>query len=225
MADYLKMKYYIAKVNCALFFRGIDHLLCCFTIFPYFIWKYYNFGINKFSIYVGFFNLLCIYAVHIISAILHTFDMYSIKYEIIIQKMDIIGIGFYIGTSYFPIMLLFPTYISIPFTIIVTAQIIRNSINVWNSNYSLADPAVLISFQIPIFYYIYNLFTSIEWICNLVAISSLGIAAIFLFSKYTPPFLNPNIFGYFELYHLASISCLVSTLIMNYSIVTRIAKH
>jgi hypothetical protein len=201
---------------------GKFHLIANFTIFPYFIYKTYNSSIyNLFAFSIGITNVLIIYIAHIISSFYHIYD-FSLENEIIMQKLDHIGLTWYIGSSYYPMaLLLFPK--NIGFLLVLSSTIImyNNSLDIWYSNYSIYRPLLIVGLQVPFLNYIINYLTNYELICNFTGLISLGCAAYIMIYEVCPSWCNPKIFGSFEIYHSISIVCLMTTLLMNYSIVSR----
>jgi hypothetical protein len=203
-------------------YRGKFHLIANFTIFPYFIYKMYDSSIYNFVAFsIGITNLLIIYLTHIISSFYHIYN-FSVENEIIIQKMDYIGLTWYIGSSYYPMaLLLFPKNTGIILVICSTVIMYKNSIDIWYSKYSLYRPIFIVGLQIPFFNYIVTYLNNFELICNFTGIFTLVCAAYVMVYEFCPSFCNPKIFGHFEIYHSLSIICLLTTLMMNYSIVSR----
>jgi hypothetical protein len=204
------------------YFRGKIHLIACLTVFPIFIYLYYKTNCeHTFAFKVGMINLLIIYLAHIISSIYHSVPV-SKENEIILQKMDIIGANWYIGSSYYPMaFLLFPKVPGYLLATLATIITIWNSICIWKSEYSIIQPILIVALQIPFFYYIYKYFTSYELICNFIGIGTLFIAAIFLIYEPHILFFNSSICTSYEIYHLLSVVCFMAILLMNYSIVCR----
>jgi hypothetical protein len=203
-------------------YRGKFHLIANFTIFPYFIYKMYNSSIyNFFAFSVGITNILIIYTAHIISSFYHIYN-FSVENEIIIQKLDYIGLTWYIGSSYYPMaLLLFPKNIGILLVFCSTLIMYKNSVDIWYSKYSLYRPIFIIGLQIPFFNCIVTYLNNFELICNFTGLFTLICAAYIMIYEFCPSFCNPKIFGHFEIYHSLSIICLLTTLMMNYSIINR----
>ena len=218
-------------------FRGVFHTICCLTLFPYFIWKYYNHVTsihnanlncdlsqqppNNFALIVCFFNLIVLYIAHLFSAIYHAFPL-TIDQEIVLQKLDIATVSWYIGTSYFPMaLLLFPTNVGISLAIIVTLLAIWNCYDVWRCKYPIHRPIYFVAMQIPFAYYICTYLTSQEVIYNYSAIASFFVGAVFFIYEVSPSWFNTDIFDHFEIYHSMSVICLTLTIMMNYSIFER----
>lgn len=205
-------------------FRGKLHLISLFTIFPFFIYKLCSLSFyNTSAFFIGMFNLLSIYIAHIISAIYHT-TIFSVKNEIFIQKLDYIGLNWYIGTSYYPMaFLLFPNNIGFLLVGFSTIIMCKNSYDVLISKYAIFRPLFIVGLQIPFFTYIITYLNKYELICNFSGIFTLLCAGYIMIYNFCPPFLQEKINGIdsFEIYHVLSIICLLSTLLMNYSIVSR----
>ena len=203
-------------------YRGIFHLIANFTIFPYFIYKIYDSSIyNFFAFSIGITNLLIIYTTHIISSLYHTYD-FSVENEIILQKLDYIGLTWYIGSSYYPMaILLFPKNIGILLLFCLTIIMYSNSVDIWYSRYSMYRPVLIIGLQIPFYNCIITYLNNFELMCNFTGIITLLFSGYIMVYEFCPSFCNPKIFGHFEIYHLLSLICLLTTLMMNYSIVNR----
>jgi len=201
---------------------GIFHLIANFTIFPYFIYKMYDSSIyNFFAFSIGITNLLIIYTTHIISSLYHTHD-FSVENEIIIQKLEYIGLTWYIGSSYYPMaVLLFPKNIGMLLVFCSIIIMYSNSVDIWYSRYSIYRPVLIIGLQIPFYNCIITYLNNFELICNFTGIFTLLFSAYIMVYEFCPSFCNPKIFGHFEIFHSLSIICLLTTLMMNYSIVNR----
>jgi predicted membrane channel-forming protein YqfA (hemolysin III family) len=205
------------------YFRGKHHLISCITIFPLFLYlfcKSYN-GTNKYQFIVCIINFIILYLAHIISAFYHIVDL-SIKNEIIIQKIDIIGANWYITSSYFPMaLLLFPAKAGITLVVCAISICLWNNYDIIYSNYSITRPLYIVSLQVPFMYYIINYLTLYEIKCFFTGIILLFIASIFLIYEICPHMFNKNIFGNFEIYHSISVICVLLILLMNYNIYLR----
>ena len=130
------------------FFRGKIHLACCLTIFPVFVYFYWNATEhNNLARIVGLTNLLIIYVAHCISAYYHMIDMHLEK-EILLQKMDIIGANWYVGSSLYPMALLsFPPISGIFLALLATAITSYNSYCIWTSTIQFFKYYLLLVFK------------------------------------------------------------------------------
>ena len=202
------------------FFRGKIHLACCLTIFPVFVYFYWKATEhNNLARIVGLTNLIIIYVAHCISAYYHMIDM-PLDKEILLQKMDIIGANWYIGSSLYPMaLLLFPPISGIFLALLATVITSYNSYCIWTSNYSVFQVLFIIGLQIPFFYYIYKHLNMFEITNNFLGIATLGIASIFFIHDICP--FDKTVFSHFEIYHTLSVVCIIATCLMNYSIVSR----
>jgi hypothetical protein len=202
------------------FFRGKIHLACCLTIFPVFVYFYWKATEhNNLARIVGLTNLLIIYVAHCISAYYHMIDM-PLEKEILLQKMDIIGANWYVGSSLYPMALLsFPPISGIFLALLATAITSYNSYCIWTSTYSVFQILFIIGLQIPFFYYIYKHLNTFEITSNFLGLATLGIASIFFIHDICP--FDKTVFSHFEIYHTLSVVCIITTCLMNYSIVSR----
>ena len=207
------------------YLRGKIHLIACLTIFPAFVYFYYNSSCHdSLALKVGMTNLLIIYLAHIISSIYHTMSA-SKENEIILQKMDVICANWYFGSSYYPMsLLLFPKEPGYLLAFLATAITIWNSICVWNSNYSLTQPILIVLLAVPFFYYMRTYLTQYELTCFFTGIGALCVAAAFLIYDPQISFFNPDMCTSYEIYHSLSVVCFMAILFMNYSIVCRAAN-
>lgn len=203
--------------------RGKIHLISALTIFPIFVYLYYKASCeHTFAFMVGMGNLLIVYLAHIISAIYHSMPV-SKETEILLQKMDIIGANWYIGSSYYPMaLLLFPKEPGYLLAALATGIMIFNSVCVWKSEYSIVQPLLIVALQIPFFHYIYKYMTRFELTCNFIGIGTLFVAAAFLMYDPEISWFDSTICTSYEIYHLLSVVCFMSILLMNYSIVCRV---
>lgn len=207
------------------YFRGKIHLFSDLTVFPYFVWLYYDASKNdKYVLFIGLLCLSVIYTAHIISAIFHVFPT-TVTREIFLQKLDHTFASFYIAAAYYPMcLLLFPDYIGWTMISITTCINIFNWNNIWHCRPSMLGLALIVLVEIPFLYFLAIYMNRFELIMNATTILSGAIAAIVQVKEYCPSFLNiKGVFNFFDFYHVCSVGCFVSVLLMNYSIVKRTA--
>jgi hypothetical protein len=205
--------------------RGKLHIIASLTAFPMFLYYFYKSACNNsWALTVGMTNVIIVYLAHIISSIYHTLDV-SKETEILLQKIDIIGSNWYIGSSYFPMaLLLFPKGPGYLLAFLAVTIALWNSYCVWISDYSIVQPLYIVALQIPFFYYIYNYMTTYELTCNFVGIGALFFAGWFLLKDPKISFFDESICTSYEIYHSLSVVCFMAILLMNYSIVCRMTN-
>jgi hypothetical protein len=161
---------------------------------------------------------MIIYAAHCVSAFYHIRQL-DFKYEVIAQKVDIIGANLYVASSYLPMaLLLFPTNIGFALLSMAGGLVGWNIHSIIYSNYSLHQPLYICLLQFVFFYYIYEYLTTTELLLNWSGLLLLSIGSIFLFKEICPSIFDKTFFDYFEMYHGFSVLCLMTTCLMNYSI-------
>lgn len=202
------------------FFRGKIHLYSL-ILFPIAFWFLYNGIASSYPFFIASISLFTNFLCFGISAIYHVFDWPS-DVEIILQKLDHASISLWCFCMMFPIaFLLLPPPHGIQLICLCAATCTCNLYSIYISKpmiiLSAAVPAVLLLYCDTCFIYM----TNEEWI-YMWCVYAFQIAGTMFFSlKQTPVFLDPDVFGYHEIFHGLSIFTATFVFLLNYSIASR----
>ena len=201
------------------YLRGVLHLLCS-LILPFgaidFLRATHGVPIGVLvSIIYLISNLFC----YGLSALLHVFK-WSLKFEILIQKLDHCGIAIMSTGTIVPVsLLILPLSQGILLlTVTVTACIIvcRDVFALKASVIKQIIVATTVVFFLPWLYY---LLTPLELYCVAFCLLSKSIAVFVFINKFPDPF--PSIFGYHEVFHVFVVIGGGCIYLCNYSIISR----
>lgn len=201
-------------------FRGKIHLYSL-ILFPIAFWFLYNGIASSYPFFIASISLFTNFLCFGISAIYHVFDWPS-DIEIILQKLDHASISFWCFCMMFPTaFLLLPQPHGIQLICLCAAACTCNLYSIYISKpmiiLSAAVPAVLLFYCDTCFLYM----TAEEWI-YMWCVYTFQIAGTLFFSlKQTPVFLDPDVFGYHEIFHCLSIFTAAFVYVLNYSIASR----
>lgn len=201
-------------------FRGKIHLFSL-ILFPIAFWFLYNGIVSSYPFFIVSISLFTNFLCFGISAIYHIFDWPS-DVEIILQKLDHASISFWCFGMMFPTaFLLFPQPYGFQFICLCGFMCVCNLYSIYISKPMLllasAVPAVLLLYCDMCFLHM----TTEEWI-YMWCVYGFQIAGIMFFSlKPAPDFLDPDVFGYHEIFHCLSIFAAIFVYVVNYSIALR----
>ena len=201
-------------------FRGKIHLHSL-ILFPIAFWFLYNGIASSYPFFIASISLFTNFLCFGISAIYHVFDWPS-DIEIILQKLDHASISFWCFGMMFPTaFLLLPQPHGIQLICLCAAACVCNLYSIYISKPMIilyaAVPAVLLFYCDTCFIYM----TSEEWI-YMWCVYAFQIAGTMFFSlKQTPVCLDPDVFGYHEIFHCLSIFTAAFVYVLNYSISSR----
>eukprot|EP01038_Epipyxis_sp_PR26KG_P015670 gene15670-21195_t len=199
--------------------RGFVHLFCA-IIFPFVVWylvidsngSYW--GIIA-AIAYGFSALFC----YSVSSLYHI-GRWSVKTEIILQKLDHCGIAIYAAGTNMPVSLLLLPKIwgaSLGTLSVIGAMIVCRNIylNKPSVRQLVLSSAVIVLFW-PILWFHMNY---IEFFGMLGCAVANGFGAAVFVNRYPNPW--PDVFGYHEIFHIFTFLGGFSTFLCNWSVIHR----
>ena len=202
--------------------RGVSHLICTFFLF-YCLYDLYTEANNNLIgqisavLYVSS-NIYC----YGISAIYHI-GKWSIKTEILLQKLDHCGIAILGCGTMLPVsFLLLPLSQGLLLSISAISICIYTCYHIFNCRPSVLRLALNGCTLIPFLPQLYYCMNDIEYTCTILvfAFQITGLA-VFIVQK---PKLCPKIFGYHELFHIFVICAGGCVYICNWSVIRRICN-
>lgn len=202
------------------YFRGFLHLIFAILL-PFGIWHFYlEANGNRKAQIVGCFYVFTNFLCYGASALLHV-GKWSVRSEIIVQKLDHCAIALLsMGTMYPVAFLLLDKYVGFSFAFLTTCACL------WNLYYlilharpSVFRQAMVPATVLPFLPFCFLRMNYIEWSCTLLCIvfQSMGIS-IFV-RKHPNPF--PEYVGYHELFHGFVVLAGICVYLCNWSVVRR----
>lgn len=205
-------------------YRGKIHLISLF-VFPYALYKLYCAG-NGFTypFFIGSVSLLTNFCCFGSSALYHMFN-WPLETEIMLQKIDHSMITLWCLGMMFPIaFLLFPKIDGNFFIGLTMVSALANWYYIYNSEPSIIASTIVPSIILLFVDVCYKHMNFWEWVSMWCVFAFQGAGTIIFSLKIDPLFINPEIFGYHELFHLLSLFAAFFVYQVNYSIVSRYKK-
>ena len=202
-------------------YRGKLHLWSLLA-FPYAVWHLYQ-GTGGFTypFFIAFINLFGNFCCFGLSGCYHVFD-WSLETEIILQKMDHIIISLWCATMMFPVaILLFPSKNCMVYMSITIISCLINWVCVYNSKPSILVAGITPGAILLFMDLCYKYMTTWEFVLIISVLICQILGTIIFSSKFEMVFMNSEIFGFHELFHIVSLFggfCLYQ---LSYSIAVR----
>ncbi len=199
--------------------RGIFHLF--FTLLLPFL--YYNLFLEANGNFNGelvsglyiFTNLWC----YGFSSLYHV-GRWSLKVEILLQKLDHCGIAIFGCGTFLPAAFLLLTLIpGMLLTIIASSTAAYACYHIMNSRPSILRLVLVASSVLPFLPLCYDLMNVIEFTCAMLGILFRILGMYFFIHKH--PNLFPGVFGYHEIFHFFDTAASACVYILNWSIIRR----
>lgn len=201
-------------------YRGYIHLYSL-VLFPIGLWILYTGIASSYVFTIASLNLIGNYICFGTSAIFHIGN-WSVQTEIILQKIDHIGISLWCFGMIAPFsLLLFPYHISNKIICLCSVAFLGNSFLIY-----ISKPSIILSANIPMVFLLYidsctMHINQLELFFISCAYVFIAIGGFFYAFKITPSFFNTDIFGYHEIFHTFSVIVSIFTFLFTYSIAAR----
>jgi predicted membrane channel-forming protein YqfA (hemolysin III family) len=187
------------------FFRGKFHFIALLII-AFYLYDHIQLAKdNNIALIIGYVNIFGNFFCFFISSIYHTFT-WSVNTEIILQKLDHIGISLWCHFVMYPIaFLLFPKIYGYTFITVNAIICVVNCVNIYNSKpsiviHSLVPGSLVLFFPVCWYYMSKNTW----WF--MIAVFFFQIPGTIVFSiKKTPSFFNRDYLTFHEIFHVLSI--------------------
>ena len=201
------------------FFRGKIHLLALITFIFYLLDHIQITKDNKIACILGCFNLFGNFFCFFTSALYHAFR-WSIRAEMILQKLDHVAISIWCHLMMYPIaFLLLPKEYGYTFIFINTCLCMTNCLNIYNSKPSIIIhsfvPGSLVPFLPVCWYYMSQ---QEWWYCMGVYFFQISGTVVFAIKK-TPSFCNKDLITFHEIFHFLSIGSSLFVYLTNKEII------
>jgi hemolysin III len=201
-------------------YRGYIHLFSLF-LFPVGLCFLYNGITSPYAFKFSTVNLITNFICFVTSSIYHIGN-WSVKTEIILQKLDHINISIWCVGMVVPVsFLLFPYNVGIPLLCLCSSAFIGNCYFIY-----LSKPSMLLSSAVPATILLYVdscalYMNNVEWVSMWCIFGFQLIGMLFFELKLSPSFFNADMFGYHEIFHTISILVSICVFIFVFSIAAR----
>lgn len=201
------------------FFRGKIHM-AALVIFVYFLHDHVKISSgNDFQLFLGCLNIFGNFFCFLTSSLYHAFS-WSVKTEIVLQKLDHIAISLWCHFMMYPIaFLLLPKEYGYAFIVINTVLCIINCINIYKSNPSIIFHSLVPGSLVLFLPTCWNYMTQNEW-WYCMGVYFFQISGTFVFAlKKTPTFFNKDYFTFHEIFHILSVGSSLFVYLTNKEII------